>query len=266
MTTNNFQVRLATAYPGAKPVQSSKGTTLKAEISTDQGRKDAYIKLISIDNIAKEALCAVLARKLQLPLLQPYYVQVDPSVIGDYRAGNVYNIAFGLEADEASAFRVMHHLTEDEISGWSDVLRVAVFDEWIYNRDRIPNNLIFTGEGRFRLIDHDEALPNYASPDACANSQLLQHLARNKSEIELHQIRRKSNEYIEQLLPINWGEIYELLLPDSLPGSAQLFKKHIKFLSARSEYMRAIITLSLGIKQQEFDFPTLDKIIKEGEQ
>lgn len=36
-------------------------------------------------------------------------------------------------------------LSEDEISGWSDVLRVAVFDEWIYNRDRIPNNLITLG-------------------------------------------------------------------------------------------------------------------------
>ncbi|MCY4360919.1 MAG: hypothetical protein OXE42_01845 [Gammaproteobacteria bacterium] len=198
MTENNFQVRLATAYPGAQPVQSSKGTTLKAEISTDQGRKDAFVKLISIDDIAREALCAVLARKLQLPMLQPYYVHVDPSVLGDYRAGNIHDIAFGLEAEEAPTFRVIHQLTEEEISGWSDVLRVAVFDEWIYNRDRIPTNLIFTGKGRFRLIDHDEALPNYASPDACSNAQLLQHLARNKSEIELHQMRRKAFESIEE--------------------------------------------------------------------
>lgn len=265
MTTNNFQIRLATAYPGVQPVQSSKGTTLKAEISTDQGRKDAFVKLISIEDIAREALCAVLARKLQLPMLQPYYVQVDPSVIGDYRAGNIYNIAFGLEANEAPAFRVIHHLTEEEISGWNDILRVAVFDEWIYNRDRIPNNLIFTGNGQFSLIDHDEAMPNYASPDACANTQLLQHLVSNKSELELHQIRRKANKYIEQLRSINWGVIYELLLPNSLPGSAQLFKNKIKFLSVRSENMRAIITQSLGIKQQEFYFPTPYKTVKEGE-
>ena len=262
MTENNFQVKLATAYPGAKPVPSSKGATLIAEISTDQGRKDAFIKLISIDDIARETLCAVLARKLQLPMLQPYYVQVDPSVTDDYRAGNIHNIAFGLEAEEAPTFRVIHHLTEEEISGWVDVLRVAVFDEWIYNRDRIPNNLIFTGDVRFQLIDHDEALPNYASPDASSNAQLLQHLARAKSEIELYQIRREAFECIEEYQSVNWDEIYELLLPDNLPGSAPIYGKFIRFLSVRTEHMRAIITQSLGIKQQELNLPIPGKTIR----
>ena len=265
MPTKGFQIELATAYPGAQPVQSSKGTTLKAEIATDQGRKDAYVKLLNIDDIAREAICAVLARKLQLPMLQPYYVQVDPTIIGNYRAGNIHHIAFGLEAEEASTFRVIHHLTEEEISGWSDVLRVAVFDEWIYNRDRIPNNLIFTGEGRFRLIDHDEALPNYVSPDACSNAQLLHHLARNKSEVELYQIRRKAFGCIEEYQSINWDEIYNLLLPDSLPGSAPIFSRCIEFLSIRSKNMRAIITQSLGIKQQELNLPTLGKTVREEE-
>ena len=265
MLTYDYQIKLATAYPGAQQVHPSKGTTLKAEISTDQGRRDAYVKLISIDDIAREAICAVLARKLQLPMLQPYYVQVDPAVIGDYRVGNIYNIAFGLEADEAPTFRVMHNLTEEEISGWEDVLRVAVFDEWIFNRDRIPNNLIFLGEGRFRLIDHDEALPNYVSPAAFSNAQLLQHLARNKSEIELYQIRRKAIGCIEEYQSINWDEIYKLLLPDILPGGAPIFNKYIEFLRVRSKNMHAIITQSLGLKQQELHLPTTDKFVKKEE-
>ena len=265
MSTNDFHIKLATAYPGVQMVHSSKGTTLKAEIATDQGRKEAYVKLLSIDDIAREAICAVLARKLQLPMLQPYYVQVDPTIIGDYQAGNIHNVAFGLEADETSAFRVIHHLTEDELSGWKDVLRLAVFDEWIYNRDRIPNNLIFIGERRFRLIDHDESLPNYASPTACSNAQLLQQLAQNKSEIELYQIRKKSMEYVEQYCAVNWSEIYKLLLPDSLPGSAHSFNKYIEFLRVRSENMRVIINRCLGIVQQELKFPTPGKTVKKEE-
>ncbi len=265
MTTNCFQIRLATAYPGAQPVPSSKGATLRAEISTDQGLKDAYIKLIDIDGVAKEALCAVLARKLQLPMLQPYYVQVDPSIMSDYCPSNIHNIAFGIEADEISAFRLTHLPTEDDISGWSDVLRLAVFDEWIYNRDRIPNNLIFHGKRHFRLIDHDEALPNYASPGSSANAQLLQQLARNKSELERHRIRKKALVYIDEYKSIDWNEIHKLLLTENLPGSAQIFRKYIRFLAERSKHMHAIITESLDIKQQELNLSAPDSTVREEE-
>lgn len=265
MSVNDFHIQLATAYPGAKRVPSSKRTILKAEISTDQGRKDAYVKLLNVEGVAREAICAVLARKLHLPILQPYYVNVDPDIVEDHQSGNIHNIAFGLEADAAPAFRILNRLTSDEVSGWREVLRLAVFDEWVYNGDRLPNNLLFTGKGRFLLIDHDEALPNYASPTTCSNAQLLQLLAQNKSEFELYEIRRRAMEYVEQYLSIDWGEMYDLLLPENLPGSTQLFKKHITFLTVRSKNMRDIINQSLGIRQREIHFAVPDKTTREEE-
>lgn len=70
-------------------------------------------------------------------------------------------------------------------------------------------------------------------------------------------------EYVEEYLLIDWGEIYDLLLPENLPGSTQLFEKHIAFLSARSENMHGMISQSLGIKQKELNFPTPNKMVKE---
>ena len=100
---------------------------------------------------------------------------------------------------------------------------------------------------------------------ACSNAQLLQQLAQNKSEIELYQIRKKSMEYVEQYCAVNWSEIYKLLLPDILPGSAPIFNKYIEFLRVRSKNMRAIITQSLGLKQQELNLPTPDKSVQKEE-
>ena len=70
MPINDFHIQIATAYPGTRPVRSKKKNVFLAEIQTDEGRKDAYVKLLNIEDIAKEALCAVLARKLHLPMLQ----------------------------------------------------------------------------------------------------------------------------------------------------------------------------------------------------
>lgn len=158
MPINDFRIQLATAYPDATPVRSGKGITFFAELATDQGRKQAFIKLLRIEDIAREAICAVLARKLFLPMLQPYYVSVDPATLGGHVPRNPINVAFGLEADGLPNFRIASFQLEEELSNWQEALRLAAFDEWIFNRDRVPNNLIFAGDGNFWLIDHDDAL------------------------------------------------------------------------------------------------------------
>lgn len=109
-------------------------------------------------------------------MLQPYYVSVDRVTLGEHSPRNSIDVAFGLEADSLPTFRIASYQMEKEISKWPDALRLAAFDEWIFNRDRIPNNLLFAGDGHFWLIDHDDALPEYPSPSTSANSQLLQLL------------------------------------------------------------------------------------------
>ena len=257
MPINDFRIQLATAYPGATPVKSGKGKTFLAELATDQGRKEAFIKLLSVEDVAREAICAVLARKLYLPMLQPYYVSVDRVTLGGHVPRNSINVAFGLEADILPTFRITDFQIEEELSKWQEVLRLAAFDEWIFNRDRVPNNLLFAGDGNFWLIDHDDALPGYASASAIANSQLLQLLSHNKSEIELFRMRRELRTFIKDYRSIDWNEIFDLLLPHQLTGSIPAFNQHIDFLNARIEYLDHIFSESLGIRQRELNLDTL---------
>ena len=253
MSINDFHIQLATAYPGARRVESGKGTTLWAELETDQGRKEAFIKLLSIENIAREAICAVLARKLYLPMLQPYYVNVDPITLGEAVPGNSINVAFGLEADTLPSFRMTNLQMEEQLSKWQDVLRLAAFDEWIFNRDRIPNNLLYAGDGNLWLIDHDDALPSYPSPSGSANSQLLQLLSHNKSEFELFNMRKTLRTFVAEYRSIDWEELFQLLLPHNLTGSIPMFNRHIAFLKERIDYLDGIFTESLGIRQRELN-------------
>jgi hypothetical protein len=123
MPINDFRIQLATAYPGATPVRSGKGTTFFAELSTDQGRKQAFIKLLRTEKIVREAICAVLARKLFLPMLQPYYVSVDPATLGGHVPRNPINVAFGLEADGLPNFRIASFHLEEELSKWQEAVR-----------------------------------------------------------------------------------------------------------------------------------------------
>ena len=145
---------------------------------------------------------------------------------------------------------------DEELSKWQEALRLAAFDEWIFNRDRIPNNLIFAGEGSFWLIDHDDALPGYALPSASANSQLLQLLSHNKSEIELFRICKELRTFVAEYRSIDWNEIFDLVRSDQLTGSATMFNSHIRFLSGRIEHLDRIFSESLGIRQGELNLNT----------
>ena len=251
MPINDFHVQIATAYPGARPIKSNRENVFLVEIQTDSERKGAYVKLLNVEEIAKEAICAVLARKLYLPMLEPYYVGIDRMTVGGASPANAFNIAFGVEADNLPAFRLTDNQMDEQVCQWSEALRLAAFDEWIFNRDRIPNNLVFAGHGHFWLIDHDDALPGYASPATSANNQLLQLLSRDKSEFELFEMRRNLRVFIDDYKSIDWNEIFTLVKPDELPNGRRIFRRHIDFLKERTECLDEIFSEVLGIRQSE---------------
>lgn len=253
MPINDFHVQLATAFPPVQAVPSRKGTTFRADIQTDDGRKPAFLKLLKTEDIAREALCAVLARKLHLPMLQPYYVQVDPSTIEGRLAGNLEGVAFGLQQDYFLHQRTLNEQIYERVLSWPEALPCAVFDEWIFNRDRLPKNLIFAENGVYWLIDHDETLPNYAAADEVAGSQILQLLARDRSEFQRYELRKKAMFIIEQYKAINWHEIYELVCPGVLTGGQDIYTRYIKFLRERTSYMEDVLSRSLQLRQRELN-------------
>ena len=130
MSINNYRVQIANAIPPVERIPTSKGTTFRADILTEErDRKKAYLKLLKVEDIAKEILCATLARKLHLPIKQAFYVNVDPSIVEGRLQGNTFNVAFGLERDYFPSSHLTNSQLEDELLGWSSALACATFDE-----------------------------------------------------------------------------------------------------------------------------------------
>src|SRR5690606_11046538 len=132
------------------------------------------------DGVLKEALCAVLAKELNLPITQPYLV--DLSNIRQYFAGLRYSTpAFGLERSRVPSFKFRTQAAQDALLKWPELLRCAVFDIWIGNGDRFPGtNLTFERNGTIWIFDHDDALAAHLSPATAIKSQLLQLLVNGK--------------------------------------------------------------------------------------
>jgi hypothetical protein len=107
-----------------------------------------------------------------------------------------------------------------------------VFDEWIFNADRLPKNLLFASNGVYWMIDHDEALPNSARVEDVCNAQILQVLREGKTEIDLHRLRREALNIVERFKEIIWSDVLDLVVPPDLAMTSigNYVEKHIKFL------------------------------------
>lgn len=222
-----------------------------ADIYTDKERTQAYLKLLNIEDIAREALCATLARLLGLPITQAYYVIIDSSYVDGQGMSNEHNVAFGLRND-CQTFAIQNAELDNLVNDWKEpyLTDCAVFDEWIFNRDRLPKNVRYDITKVYWLIDHDEALPNYASPETPANSPVLRVLSQSKSEFELWRLRDDAMRRVDQYRKIDWDKVVELLRMDNLPGSEIYYARYIDFLRKRLPAMHDIITTSLGIQQK----------------
>ena len=256
---NDPSIKLATAFPDQEKISSGKGLTLLGDIVGEgDERKRAFIKVLSIENIAKEAICSVLARHLHLPVQQAFYVSmINTEYSGQ---GNVEDVAFGMLNDRMPSLRLTNTQgIEDKLLKWPDLLRAAVFDEWIANRDRIPNNMVYERSDLFWLYDHDDAFPSYVRPATPVNPQLLAIAAKGKTEFELFKIRDDAMRIVGDYKLIDWDQIYIYLNISTIPSARFFFDKYVSFLKERLLEFRNILTLDLQIKQSELFLNTRNK-------
>ena len=265
MSLNNPRIEIATAYPNLKKISlgKGKGVTLFGDIHTDQGARLAYVKLLSLEGIAREAICSVLGRLLHLPVRQGYFVSMVNTQFHS-QTGNVESLAFGTLYDFTRLFRLTELSGfEMELLKWPDLLKSAVFDEWIANGDRLPNNMAFERGNLFWLFDHDEAFPGHISKGTPVGSQLLALFARDKAEIELHRIRNQALEIVKSYEQIEWDGVYNYVRAKEFKILEKYFLKQISFLKNRVAEMRNILTQDLGIKQIDFFSSDIQKKPKE---
>lgn len=215
------------------------------------------MKLLPLETIAKEALCWALARALGLPVAQAYYVFVHPEYVEGFTEdtkrlpGNPENLAFGVEEVGMMSNRIENRrAVEKRIENWDQALACGVFDEWIFNRDRIPNNLLFAGKNSFVLIDHDDALSPFASVDTHSGSEVLRKLSEGKSEFERYALQREAEKILEDIRNVDWKQILQMVLHENVAEiEPTMFKKHIEFLRQRAEVLPGLVHLSLLTQQ-----------------
>ena len=245
-------IQLATALPGVEPVDNRKGNTVIGNISADHGVKRSCIKLLTIEGIAKEALSAVLASELNLPVKTPcYYVDIcniEPS------SRYARKVAFGAIYDQMASFP-LNRYPEEELRQWPGLLPAAVFDQWIANNDRLPGNMVYEKKNSYWLFDHDEAFPGYIKPSQPIDSQLLKILvSARQTDFELRGIKKEAMSVVNRYREIDWERVFSLVLSGELPGSEPYFRKYIRFLQERTHCMEAILNEKLGVRQRETDF------------
>lgn len=262
---------LATAVSPVRRVDSVRGSVLRADIYTNSYRRKAYLKFMPIETIAKEALCWALARTLGLPVLQAYYVALHPGDIEDFSEnpgnfpGNSKNLAFGLEEADISLNRVENRrVVEARIGAWKHALACGIFDEWIVNSDRIPHNLLFAGENNFILIDHDDALPAYASAEIHSTSDILRKLSEGTNEFEQHALLRDADQLLKEIRNIDFQQILKMVLHENVPEiDHTIFSQHIEFLRQRARVLPDIV--SQGVRSEQIGFMLDDEIREEKE-
>ena len=250
MGLNSLQIEIATAYsPIVREVSGGRNTVVETQIQTELGVELAYVKFLSFENLAKEALCAVLAKYFYLPVRQPYYVNVN-NLVPPYKRPNSENLAFGVDKGLAPSFHLRTNQAESELLNWEDLIRCGVFDEWIGNTDRYPNrSLSFEKSGQFWIFDHDDAFPSFLAPNASCDSKLLSLAARNKTEFELHQIKQTAIKFIDEINKISWKDIKNHLNLKDVHEIEPYIEKYIQFLKDRAGYLINIIELNIGLKQ-----------------
>lgn len=250
------KIQRARAYPGLVKVNSQKGLTFRGEIETEQGRRFAYVKKLSAEKLVTEALCVTIAKLVNLPVLPAFYVDIED-------APNPYGLGFGLAEDSVPLRRGRGYENDNLLLDWVEAVPCAIFDEWIGNGDRHFENVLFGSDKVYWMIDHDDALPNYLSPEAYAGTSLLIRLAQARDNyFGKRKLKQQSIAIIEQYKNLDWNLVLDSVRTDILTSHVSLFNKHILFLQRRAEVLAELIDEGIGLKQKELPLRSADTLSK----
>lgn len=216
-------VELVTMLPGAQKVddQNLNPTWKSHVINADQTSSVAFVKFIEPRKIFVECFCALIGRKLGLPIPKPMVVNVTHDALSCTVPSGQQVVAFGSEDAAHPSFR--RRIAQDEpeamklIRAYSKILDISLFDEWIANRDRNVGNILFDGKSVFHFIDHELALPAGFTKDfKASNNQLMSACITILSEFERHKASSDIKKTLHpQLTALDLKKALDNSLPDA---------------------------------------------------
>lgn len=152
-------IALGTVQQTFGQVGEGRHGAFRARVRLDRGETvTAIVKLGEGSRIASEAVCAVLARLVGLPVPEPVVVKYGARLgFGSVAVEPSLSLARKLTPNTSAAV--------ESLRRWKHAMSTACFDEWVANSDRHDGNILVAGDGELWLIDHDLALPVGQSED-----------------------------------------------------------------------------------------------------
>lgn len=222
-------------------LQGEKGINITSVgmVKTEKEYVRAYIKKIPLREVLVETVCALLGRRLALPVPRPMWV---------FGNGEIKEFFFGsedLSYPSHKKFMKLNSISKSQqsqiLEKWDSYRRTICFDEWIANGDRHNGNILLDHDLNILLIDHGLSIPNEFPPSQKSNNQLATSLIKNKDDLILQQIRK---DLIEIITSFNSSDIPNFttdgphidsliesmngFLTQRLPCLQDLIKQHVR--------------------------------------
>lgn len=238
--------------PGAELFSDSNiNPTWKGHVRTNEGTTVVFAKLIDAREICIEAFCAILGRKIGIPIPKPFLILADSNSLPSIPDGQ-HAIMFGSEDAAFPSFRRYADCEQAyaRLQNFKATLDVGAFDEWIANHDRNLGNILYDGGNDFLFIDHGLAIPDGMNPCAPASdNNIIRALFSIKSEIDKYRDLRTASKDITPT--------YKLLKLEEIMSQTRSreylteneVKKVVDFLTQRLSVIDSLIRCRLGLSQ-----------------
>lgn len=252
MSKNNKaseQVLLATM--NGSPARIGESEVWRVPCHSELGSRPLIVKLLTLRKLLIEVLCAVTGRRIGLPIPRPYLVLLEPESLAP-NSPISRTLAFGSEEEPYPAVSSLIRepaVVELLLRRWEHAKEAAAFDTWIANEDRTTKNLLL-GQHLW-LIDHDDAIPDWASADSDTANKILDVISDGLSEFNRHKLIRDVRNATAGYNAVN---LDDLKLPFSLSvlerGPEQM-KLLTDFLTDRISSVLALISARVNPRQAE---------------
>lgn len=237
-------------------------------LSSNSVEKYAYIKILPIQQLISESICAVLGRAIGLPIPKPFLVMTRKNSFEDKQWEKVVQqqnlifvnenkdafLAFASEDEGHPSFSKITLPDINEFRNWIQLKDCILFDEWIANPDRHLGNILYEGKGKFSLIDHSHALtsPNWQpyllkqNFDKLVGNYLLDNLKNDLAEIERYQWRKYAYQWVKNNQHFIINNVISAARLELYADNEQIEAVDV-FISNRLKYIGTFVAKRLGI-------------------
>lgn len=231
------------------PFNNGSHESARGIANTTAGHTPVVVKRLPHHELVREVLCSLLAQAVDLPVPQPYVLDVRDSSWPEQRgATHVFGTSYGTGRSWARAAR-QGPATIANLVAWPKFLAAIAFDEWIANSDRDPGNLLFIGPREFQLIDHGEALPNRLNrADTKLPNRLARHLAGNHLTANGRKLAQRVLESCANFGTVNFGQIELAALVGAWGGQPE-FGEAIRLLKDRLRHLPMLVEEEFRVNQ-----------------